>query len=73
MEKKVGKQCKKCGKQYQMGFNGMGNGLCDNCAGVVRDEKGYAWKPTEDKKTLANVASGEIRVVNRKDALGGTK
>jgi Zn-finger nucleic acid-binding protein len=32
--------CRKCGVEFQMGYNGIANNLCDRCAGVKRDRKG---------------------------------
>ena len=33
------KTCKKCGKNYKLGYNGVDGG-CDTCVGVRRDNDG---------------------------------
>lgn len=69
---KVGKKCPRCGKQIQMGYNGIwlyGKPLCDNCAGVKRDADGMQWDAHETAKTLYNPETGETRVVARPEGL----
>lgn len=60
-------KCKKCGKIFEMGFNGTIHG-CDNCTGVQRDVNGYAWKPNEEEITFEVVATGKKFTVSREEA-----
>lgn len=43
MGSKVGKKCPRCGKKFQIGWNGVVKGgisMCDKCASIERDENG---------------------------------
>jgi len=63
------KTCPKCGKQYQVGVNGI-VGSCDKCARVKRDRDGFAWEQCETEHTYFNLTTGENEIVMRNDALG---
>lgn len=51
--------CKKCGKKFILGYNGVCN-KCDKCAGVKRDKNGYAWNKKERKNGLTFLENGII-------------
>lgn len=62
--------CTICGRQFQMGKNGICDpDRCDDCAGVVRDSTGYAWEPGEQEHEYLDVRTWEVTTVRRVDAL----
>lgn len=61
-------RCKQCHTTFVVGVNGLSDGRCDNCAGVQRDSKGYAWFFWEKSHMYQDVETGEIETVNRVDA-----
>jgi hypothetical protein len=65
--KKVGMKCPRCGKQYQLGYNGV-SGVCDSCAGIQRDADGNAWHSWENQQTYIPIGGGEEFIVKRQDA-----
>lgn len=65
--------CKKCKRVYTVGIDGMGNGLCDDCAGVDRDAVGYDWRKHETSQTYQDCETGEVRTVAREDAFRRVK
>ena len=67
MSHKIGKRCPRCGKQYQLGYNGI-KGMCDECAGVQRDNNDFAWHPGTDSMKLFEISTGEIVTLTRKEA-----
>jgi hypothetical protein len=48
---KKGKRCKRCGKQFELGYTGIDTGLCDKCAKISRTKNGGVaiggWYPWE--------------------------
>lgn len=73
----VMKRCTQCGRQFQTGVNGIGGSqmpaLCDACAGIQRDSKGYIWKPGESEQTLEDAWTGAVTTVTRDEAFGRAK
>lgn len=61
--------CVKCGRQFEMGLNGICDpDRCDDCAGIQRDDNGYAWEPDEQEHHYQHVGTGQHSTVSRKDA-----
>lgn len=50
-------KCPKCGRSCIMGVNATVDG-CDECTGVRRDFRGWAWEPGEMEQTIGS--TGEI-------------
>ena len=65
--KKVGKICPRCHKQYQLGWTGI-VGSCDECAGVQRDVHNIVWQHGDEEQRRIIVATGEEEVVTREEA-----
>lgn len=62
--------CTICGKKFDMGRNGICDpDRCDDCAGVERDDNGYAWEPDEQEHQYLHINTGEITTVKRGEAL----
>jgi hypothetical protein len=61
------KRCKRCGKQYKLGYNGTKWG-CDTCLGVKRDNFGRVWFPTENEATFYDIGTGKVHTISRKKA-----
>lgn len=61
-------KCKRCRGLYHVGYNGLGNGLCDKCAGVSRDQNGYAWTSGERAQIYQDTETGLIETVTREEA-----
>ena len=34
-------RCENCGREYLVGWNGIDGRLCDKCARIKRDKRGY--------------------------------
>lgn len=56
VKKYVSAKCAKCKRTFLLGFNGIGDAgpnqdqyMCDRCAGVVRDVRGYIKKVRGEK------------------------
>lgn len=63
-------KCKKCGMKITVGENGIVNPadnkshLCDGCAGITRDRKGYAIGPADRDRGYGlylNIATGKTK------------
>jgi hypothetical protein len=62
----ITKRCKRCGKQYKLGYNGSIHG-CDECLGVQRDINGEMWYPTETEQMRMDIETGEISTIQRSE------
>ena len=59
--------CPKCKKQYNLGYNGVGEG-CDKCLGIERDKEGRAWYPGEKSHEYQPNNGSPAYTVTRKQA-----
>ena len=65
--------CCKCHRFIDMGLNGIfvdDVPMCDECAGVERDNEGYAWMAYEETMTLCDPDTLEEEVITREQAFG---
>jgi hypothetical protein len=68
--KSVKRRCPRCRNTFEMGKNGLANGMCDKCNGVTRDPTGVPWHAWE-KEHQHQDFSGWQFTVTREQAFNG--
>lgn len=68
------KKCKQCKRIYTVGIDGLGHGLCDTCAQVVRDQYGHCWLPGQYQQVDDEpIVNGKVTLITRDEAFGRAK